>query len=380
MPAKPTTASATVSPRDAGFAARVIAWQRRCGRHDLPWQAQPAEPYRVWLSEIMLQQTQVAAVIPYYLRFLQRFPDLDALAAAQLDEVMAAWSGLGYYARARNLHACARRLAAAGGRFPTAATVIAELPGVGRSTANAIAAFCYGERVAILDGNVKRLLCRHFAIEGYRGSAAVERELWQLAESLLPQRDVAVYLQGQMDLGAAVCTRSRPRCGECPVAATCLARAQDSVGRLPAPRPRAELPRRRSEVLVLRQRDRVLLELRPPSGIWGGLLALPQLAAATDPRQAALRLGCSATGAFRELPILRHDFTHFRLELAPLLAEVEAVPTAAEPGLRWLALGDIEDAALPTPVRTILRRLAAAASENAAVAAPRQDLEPSLDA
>lgn len=230
------------APTREGFAARLLNWQRTHGRHDLPWQAS-REPYRIWLSEIMLQQTQVETVIPYYLRFLQRFPDLPALAAASLEDVLALWSGLGYYARARNLHRAAREVRDQhDGQFPRTAAEIANLPGIGRSTAAAIAAFAHGERAAILDGNVKRVLCRVFGVEGFPGSAAVDRELWALAERLLPEAEIGRYIQAQMDLGATVCTRSRPACGRCPFAADCIAQRSGRIAELPTPRPRKAVP------------------------------------------------------------------------------------------------------------------------------------------
>ncbi len=229
-----------VSPSCAGdFAHRVIAWQKQSGRHDLPWQQKGSarDPYRVWLSEIMLQQTQVATVIPYYRRFLARFPDLASLAAAPSEEVMALWSGLGYYARARNLQRAAQLIVAQwSGRFPRRAADIETLPGIGRSTAAAIAVFAFGARAAILDGNVKRVLARVFAIEGFPGEKAVEARLWALAESLLPKRHLVAYTQGLMDLGATLCARSRPRCGECPMASICVARQEARVAELPTPR------------------------------------------------------------------------------------------------------------------------------------------------
>ncbi|HVL55913.1 MAG TPA: A/G-specific adenine glycosylase, partial [Burkholderiaceae bacterium] len=222
-----------------GLAERLIRWQRQAGRHDLPWQGS-RDPYRIWVSEIMLQQTQVATVAPYYRRFTARFPDLAALAAAPLEHVLACWSGLGYYARARNLHACARVLVERhGGCWPGSAAQLAQLPGVGRSTAAAIAAFAYGERAAILDGNVRRVLCRHFGVEGVAGSAALERALWRLAERELPERDVDVYTQALMDLGATVCLRAAPRCDVCPVAADCVAHREQRTAELPVPRRRA---------------------------------------------------------------------------------------------------------------------------------------------
>ena len=345
---------------DPTFSARLIAWHQRRGRHDLPWQ-HSRDPYRVWLSEIMLQQTQVATVIPYYRRFLGRFPTLPELAAAPVEEVMGLWSGLGYYARARNLHHCAQVVIEEhGGEFPREPELIAELPGIGRSTANAIAVFCFGARRAILDGNVKRVLCRVRGIAGFPGAPATERMLWELAESLLPPRDAATYIQAQMDLGATVCTRSRPAClGErssCPLSDICVAYNQGRVAELPEARPRQSLPQREARVLLLHQGGRVLLERRPPSGIWGGLLSLPELAAGADPAvHAARALGCEVAG-FMALPPLRHNFTHFRLTLLPLSGEVKLLPRAAEAaGHAWLNRKDIDAAGLPTPVRKILK-------------------------
>jgi A/G-specific adenine glycosylase len=337
----------------AGFAERLVAWQQRHGRHDLPWQG-TRDPYRVWLSEIMLQQTQVATVIPYYRRFLDRFPDLAALAAAPVDAVMAHWSGLGYYARARNLHACAQTIVAAhGGRFPKEPAAIAALPGIGRSTANAIAVFCFGERAPILDGNVKRLLARHAGIEGWPGSPAVESQLWRHAATLLPATEVATYIQAQMDLGASICSRSKPVCGECPVAEDCVARRDGRTAQLPTPKPRKALPECETTMLVLLEAGRVLLLPRPPSGIWGGLLSLPEIADGSSAEDEARRLGC-AIASQRALTPLTHTFTHFRLTIRPLLCEVQHQPTAAEPGARWLAAADLPQAALPTPIRKLL--------------------------
>ncbi|MCH2221614.1 MAG: A/G-specific adenine glycosylase, partial [Dechloromonas sp.] len=206
------------------FTEQLITWQKVAGRHDLPWQ-NTRDAYRIWLSEIMLQQTQVGTVIPYYLRFLDSFPTVEALAAAPIEAVIEHWAGLGYYARARNLHRCAQQVATHfGGKFPANANELAELPGIGRSTAAAVAAFAFGQRAAILDGNVKRVLCRQFGIDGFPGQAAIHRKLWDLAESLLPEGDIERYTQGLMDLGATLCTRSRPRCDDCPVAAGCVAR------------------------------------------------------------------------------------------------------------------------------------------------------------
>ncbi len=337
------------------FAQRLIDWHRDHGRHDLPWQ-RTNDPYRVWLSEIMLQQTQVDTVIPYYARFLARFPDIAALAAAPLDDVLALWSGLGYYARARNLHKAARAVIDDhGGCFPSRADEIAELPGIGRSTAAAIAAFSFGERAAILDGNVKRVLCRAFGVDGFPGERTVETRLWELAESLLPAADVGTYIQAQMDLGATVCTRGRPACDRCPLAESCVARSDDRIDSLPAARPRKAVPQRQVRVAVIHSAGRVLLERRPPAGIWGGLLALPEIPAseAEPARWLEARFGL-APRASAPLPPLNHAFTHFRLEIAPIRFEVGDSRMVADDTHRWLALADLDSAGLPTPVRRIL--------------------------
>ena len=336
------------------FSTCLIRWQERHGRHDLPWQ-RTRDAYRIWLSEIMLQQTQVATVIPYYRRFLERFPDVAALAAAPVEAVLEAWAGLGYYARARNLHRCAQAVAAEhAGQFPRDPLQLAELPGIGRSTAAAISAFAFGTRAAILDGNVKRVFARCFGIEGFPGSAPVEKALWQLAESLLPPARIEAYTQGLMDLGATVCTRANPACGECPLQTDCVARRDGRQAELPAARPAKVLPEREAQVLVLTDGARVLLERRPPVGIWGGLLALPELAG-EDAGEFARRHGCHLRQV-RELPALRHAFSHFRLTLRPWLCRVEtAAVQAGEPGWEWLALDGIGSAALPAPVLRILR-------------------------
>ena len=343
------------------FAQRLIAWHRSHGRHDLPWQ-KTSDPYRIWLSEIMLQQTQVATVIPYYLRFLARFPDLATLARASSEEVMSLWSGLGYYARARNLQRCAALVMSEhGGVFPSDPEAIAQLPGIGRSTANAIAAFCFGARTAILDGNVKRVLCRCFGVTDDPGTAAASAKLWRLAESLLPQADVDAYTQAQMDLGATVCARSKPAClvseQACPLTQICVARATGRTGELPRARAKRVVPKRERRVLILRDlQGRVLLLSRPPSGIWGGLISLPELSDDED-AQAHARdvLGCEAE-SFRELPTLRHSFTHFQLTLHPLLAQVRVLDQAREAaGQHWIAEGECAEAPLPAPIRKLLQ-------------------------
>jgi A/G-specific adenine glycosylase len=338
------------------FAARLVAWQRNHGRHNLPWQV--TDPYAVWLSEIMLQQTQVDTVIPYYRRFLARFPDIASLAAAHEDGVLALWSGLGYYARARNMHAAAKQVVAShGGEFPRDIASIQALPGVGRSTAAAIAAFAFGERQAILDGNVKRVFCRLFGIEGWPGERAVENRLWNLAEDLLPNQTINAYTQGLMDLGATLCRRSKPDCPSCPFAEDCIANVQSRQGELPSPRPRKALPERTTVMLVLLHAGEVLLEKRPGTGIWGGLWSLPECPVGSDPQAQSRRLGCE-WASVTELPVLSHGFTHFRLHIQPRLLAVARRPSnLAEPGRLWLPLIDAHEAALPTPVRKILSSL-----------------------
>jgi len=336
------------------FAERLIAWQRSHGRHDLPWQGS-ADPYPVWLSEIMLQQTQVATVLPYYLRFIERLPSLAALAAAPQELVMSLWSGLGYYARARNLHASAMQIVQThGGIFPRDPAVLARLPGMGRSTANAIAVFCFGAHQPILDGNVKRLLCRHRGIEGFPGSAPVEKRLWQEAEALLPRHEVAAYIQAQMDMGATLCTRSRPRCESCPVADDCVARQEDRVATLPEARPRRALPEREVTLLMVRTGEGIALEMRPPTGIWGGLLSLPELPSGADPvLYCATRFGARVHAVLPASTFL-HVFTHFRLRIHLLDCQATRLPQATEPGLRWVHPAQIEHLPLPAPIRQIL--------------------------
>jgi A/G-specific adenine glycosylase len=338
------------------FASRIIRWQQRHGRHALPWQA-TRDPYRIWLSEIMLQQTQVGTVIPYYERFVTRFPELRALAAADEDEVLALWSGLGYYSRARNLHAAARTIADEhGGIFPDAAEAIARLPGIGRSTAAAIAALAFGRRCAILDGNVKRVLARHGGISGWPGDKKVETALWQLADARLPESGVEPYTQGMMDLGALVCTRSAPACGACPISVDCVAKLQHRVDELPTPRPRKKLPEKEVQMLLLVDRGRLLLEKRPPKGIWGGLWSLPELAPDADAGRHCRDHFGFVSVCQRTLPRLTHTFTHFKLHIQPV--QLQVTPgSGALPGAVWLPFAGALAAALPAPVRRLVQQL-----------------------
>jgi len=343
----------------ASFAARVIAWQRVHGRHDLPWQ-RTRDPYRIWLSEIMLQQTQVAAVVPYYERFLAAFPDAASLARAPIDSVLALCSGLGYYRRAHHLHAAAKAVVAAhGGAFPRDAATLATLPGVGRSTAAAIAALAFGATEAILDGNVKRVLARHRGIAGRPGAPKVEAALWDVATAALPARDVDAYTQGLMDLGATLCTRANPRCDACPVATDCVARRDGRVGELPEPRPRKALPQRAVRVLLIERSGEILFEKRPDVGIWGGLWSLPECALDDDVAAAILQRFGARVEVGDALPPIAHGFTHFSLALHPQRVSARRWPTRAEaPGTLWLAPGDAHHAALPAPIRKLVRSLA----------------------
>jgi A/G-specific adenine glycosylase len=340
----------------SAFAKKIIVWQKNEGRHDLPWQ-NTRDPYRIWLSEVMLQQTQVAAVVPYYERFLVRFPDFATLAAASLDEVMPFWAGLGYYARARNLHRGAQQIMAVhGGVFPKEFDAIHSLSGIGRSTAAAISAFAFGERRAILDGNVKRVFARHFCVEGDVKSKSVEEQLWLLAEAQLPRTEIESYTQGLMDLGATLCKRSRPDCQHCPVKKSCVALEQGKVEMLPGKSKTRELPHRQTRMLVIISSGEVLLEKRPPAGIWGGLWSLPELPVDADMfKTLQARYGLKSR-ASREMPQVNHSFTHFSLAIFPIEITPAKIPLRAmQPGLIWLNLDDAVNAAIPAPVKRILK-------------------------
>ncbi len=334
------------------LAARVIRWQRRHGRHDLPWQG-TRDAYRVWLSEVMLQQTQVATVLAYYPRFLARFPTLQALAAAPLDDVLAAWSGLGYYSRARHLHRCAQAVVAEhGGVFPDHSAALAELPGVGRSTAAAIAAFCFGERAAILDGNVKRVLTRVLGFEGDLALAAEERRLWALAQDLLPQRAVDVYTQGLMDLGATLCLARSAACARCPLAAPCVAHAAGTPQRYPVKTRRGKRGQRVNAWLWLRRRGAVFLVQRPAHGVWSGLWSLPQF----DSPHALAEVCADWPGRGAWLAPIAHALTHFDWTLHTLAWQLpaRAAAPAALPAGRWVTPQEALAMGLPAPLRRLL--------------------------
>ncbi len=342
------------------IAQRVLRWRRQFGRKGLPWQ-DTKDPYRVWLSEIMLQQTQVATVRDYYTRFLQRFPDVASLAAAAPDEVLALWSGLGYYSRARNLLRCAQVVQRDhGGVFPTSSAALAQLPGIGRSTAAAIAAFCFGERVAILDGNVKRVLGRALGFAGDLSVASEERALWQRAQELVPARGVEAYTQGLMDLGATVCSARKPACERCPLATLCVARREGRPEAYPVKTRRLKRGRRAHAWLWLAQGDRLWLVQRPEQGVWAGLWSLPEY----DTPEALRQLLQGWPGDGQALPAIEHALTHFDWTLQPLrwtlpprlpARRLAALTQQLPPG-RWVALDQALQLGLPAPLRKLLSR------------------------
>lgn len=365
------------------FAEHVLKWFDTHGRHDLPWQQNPT-PYRVWISEIMLQQTQVTTVIPYFQRFVTRFPEVHSLATAPVDQVLHLWTGLGYYARARNLHKTAQQVCEEyHGRFPDTVDRLESLPGIGRSTAGAIAALAMHLKAPILDGNVKRVLTRCFAIAGYPESSKVKVRLWKLAESLLPESNIAAYTQALMDLGATVCTRSRPECNRCPLADHCQALAADEIETYPGKKPRRDKPVKAVQMIILRnEKGDVLLEKRADTGIWGGLYSLPERVLRTSPqknlniamethveqenqdsesRVEVNGLHCDLTSAVR-LPVMRHSFTHYHLEISPLLIEARpnesrATGEADSECRLWYPLDHSLEVGLAAPVKKLLCRL-----------------------
>ncbi|WP_256645245.1 A/G-specific adenine glycosylase [Thermomonas paludicola] len=340
------------------ISTRLLTWFDQHGRHDLPWQ-HPRTPYRVWLSEIMLQQTQVSVVTGYFDRFVTALPDLPTLARAPLDEVLALWSGLGYYARARNLHAAATLcMAQHGGDLPPDLDALIALPGIGRSTAGAILAQAWDEPAPILDGNVKRVLCRVFAIEGWPGTPAVEKRLWALAESLLPAARFADYTQAQMDLGATLCTRANPACPRCPLTGICAARRDGRTTELPVSRPGKALPQRDAHMLILEdEAGRVLLQRRPPTGIWAALWSLPEHADAEASRHWFERHLHDDFECLQPQALLLHVFSHYRLRIFP--HRLRGVQPRAAVGdnddLRWATRDELSAIGLPAPIRKLLQ-------------------------
>ncbi|MEJ2619674.1 MAG: A/G-specific adenine glycosylase [Candidatus Thiodiazotropha sp.] len=343
-----------------GFADQLLVWFAQHGRKHLPWQ-NPRDPYRVWVSEIMLQQTQVTTVIDYFNRFMASFPDLQALAEATPDQVMHHWSGLGYYARARNLHRCAQHVMAEyQGKLPEEITALQALPGIGRSTAGAIRSLAFGRYAAILDGNVKRVLARHFAVEGWPGESAVSKQLWQLSEDLTPPEQSADYNQAMMDLGAMVCVRSNPECEACPLQGSCLARARGEIERFPGKKVKKPKPIRSTQLLVvLDEGGNVLLQKRPPTGVWGGLWSLPECPVGQPSEQwCADHLGLQVE-RLSQLRPRRHTFSHFHLEISPVLLQIKKPLKAVmdESSLVWYNLSEPDDLGLAAPVSTILQQI-----------------------
>jgi A/G-specific adenine glycosylase len=343
----------------AAFRKAVLGWYDVHGRKNLPWQIDQT-PFRVWISEIMLQQTQVATVIPFFQRFTERFPDVATLADRPLEQVLELWSGLGYYARARNLHKSARQLVAAhDGEFPTDPAALTALPGIGRSTAGAILSLGHGLPAAILDGNVKRVLCRHWGIRGWPGETAVARQLWSLTEQLTPDKRSGDYNQAMMDLGATVCTARSPLCSSCRLAARCSAYREGTTGELPAPKPKRTVPARQAHLLILRNRQgELLLERRPPVGIWGGLWCFP-LFSEQEQLVDWIEKRALAPISLEQLPRQRHTFSHFHLDYLPVLVDTEqAADRIGEPEReRWHLPGDEPKFGVPAPIRKLLDAL-----------------------
>ena len=340
------------------FAERLLDWFDAHGRKDLPWQ-HPKEAYRIWVSEIMLQQTQVQTVIGYFERFMARFPDVIALASAEQDEVLHHWSGLGYYARARNLHKAAQIIRdELNGAFPDTLEAAMELPGIGKSTAGAILSLAFEQRHTILDGNVKRVLARHEAVEGWPGNTSVGKKLWEIAERHTPADRTAAYTQAIMDLGATLCTRSKPACERCPVAADCTAHSSGSVTEFPGRKPKKVKPLRATTMIIARHDGHVYLERRPESGIWGGLWSLPEMQGDAVDDWCRDKL---ASGAVKVEPwqLLRHSFSHYDLDIQPIVVRVET-PLSKEADsddATWHRIGDEPPGGMAAPVHKLIERL-----------------------
>lgn len=343
----------------ASFATTILEWYRRYGRHDLPWQRQDA--YRVWLSEIMLQQTQVNTVIPYYQNFLEHFPDLQRLADASIDEVLQHWQGLGYYARARNLHKAAGIIRDQhGGRFPETIEAVEALPGIGRSTAGAILSFAFGQHWPILDGNVKRVLARCFRVSGWYGQSDTMKQLWYLAESITPAQNSAEFNQAMMDIGSMVCLKSKPKCEACPLNNMCSSYRHHSQADYPQKKPKRARPNRRTLMLLHRHEDQVLLWRRPPSGIWGGLWSLPEVdnEAAIELWQQSFLSTVQVSKTIQK-NVIHHQFTHYSLDISLAIIEFERLPEniSDADNYVWTEIGSLASYGLPTPVRKLLSTL-----------------------
>lgn len=338
------------------FSSQVLTWYHQFGRKTLPWQQQKT-PYKVWLSEVMLQQTQVATVIPYFERFIAQFPTVADLAAAPIDQVLHLWTGLGYYARARNLHqAACQVMALHQGHFPEEFDDVLALPGVGRSTAGAVLSLSLGQHHPILDGNVKRVLARCYAIAGWPGQREVEKQLWQISEEVTPAQEVAAFNQAMMDLGAMVCTRSRPKCELCPLHNGCIAYAQQRWQDFPGKKPKKDLPTRQAWLLLLKHEQQVMLVKRPALGIWGGLYSFPQFDEETDLDQWLALQGIA--GQKQQLNSFRHTFSHFHLQIIPVLIESPRLTALMEESVTlWYNLAQPPSVGLAAPVQRLLHEL-----------------------
>lgn len=326
------------------FSKSVLTWYDQHGRKHLPWQ-QDVTPYKVWVSEIMLQQTQVTTVIPYFERFMQRFPTIEALAKAEQDEVLHLWTGLGYYARARNLHKAAQiMLENYAGEFPTEFEQVLNLPGIGRSTAGAVLSLSLGQHHAILDGNVKRVLTRFMAVEGWPGQKKVENELWDIAEDFSPEQRINNYNQVMMDLGAMVCTRSKPKCEQCPVSDKCQALEQDRVADFPYSKPKKDKPIKFAYMLLMQHSHSLYMYQRPQTGIWGGLYSYPEFESLHQVEAYLSQLGLAGEFeqlSFNEDAIFRHTFSHYHLDIQPILLNLTAKPNVIAEGKDiWFNLVD----------------------------------------
>lgn len=342
------------------IATQLVHWHKKYGRHHLPWQ-ESRDPYAIWLSEIMLQQTQVNTVIPYYVRFMQEFPTINSLAQAPLDTVLALWSGLGYYSRARNLHQTARIIMQdCQGKFPNNRVLIQQLPGIGRSTAAAIAVFAYSQREAILDGNVMRILTRYFGIAGYPGESKIQRLLWEKAEELLPCNDrqgqIETYTQALMDLGATVCKRHAPLCEACPLQQCCVAFKENRVDQLPTVKHRKPLPKKETIFLMLMHRQKLLLEKRPASGVWAELWCPPAIENEMDVAVYCHNQLGIKTQLPIKLPTLNHQFTHYKLRIHSLLLQVVSSTLIQPDKFIWMKPSDALEQAIPAPVRKLIKQ------------------------
>jgi A/G-specific adenine glycosylase len=339
------------------FQKSVLTWFDNHGRKDLPWQHNKT-PYRVWVSEIMLQQTQVTTVIPYYLRFMEHFPDISSLAKASEDEVLHLWTGLGYYSRARNLHRTAK-IIASNGQFPDELSELEKLPGIGLSTAGAILAIAFEKKATILDGNVKRVLTRSHGISEWPGAKKISDQLWEIAEKLTPNERVADYTQAIMDLGATICVRGKPHCETCPLEKMCVAHSQGIEAKLPQSKPRKSLPIRQATLLILQNNNQIFLEKRPPAGIWGGLWSLPEISGHVALHE--IKKICAERFKFEMIELklkecFRHTFSHFHLDIIPAVVVIKRTKLKVmEDGQQiWYNLRDPAVVGLPAPVKKLL--------------------------